>query len=200
MCQAGGLPTVRNRRIAVFRTGASGRRVCTRGSSGGRRAHDPPRPRPGPPSHRYALILEGLARPAVRAPLSRAQDSLISWAAQWPATLGSPEPQEHCRVLFDYLDGMMFHQVVLPRAHFGPEPGIRLVLGALLQRWGPTANRHRPPLGPVVKFPSSARSAGPAASGACSRRAGRRPSYWLYVGLCPVRRECVHGVAGQAGI
>ncbi|GCB45459.1 hypothetical protein SNL152K_2749 [Streptomyces sp. NL15-2K] len=36
--------------------------------------------------------------------------------------------------------------------------------------------------------------------GACSRRAGRRPSYWLYVGLRPVRREHVHGVAGQAGI
>ncbi|MFI6669802.1 pentapeptide repeat-containing protein [Streptomyces sp. NPDC050481] len=44
------------------------------------------------------------------------------------------------------------------------------------------------PLGPVVKFPSSARRAGFAASGACSRPAGRRPSYWLYVGLCPVRR------------
>ncbi|GGN88665.1 hypothetical protein GCM10011579_082580 [Streptomyces albiflavescens] len=55
-------------------------------------------------------------------------------------------------------------------------------------------------LGPVVKFPSSARRAGPAASGACSRRAGHRPSYWMYLGLCPVRRECVHGVAGQTGI
>ncbi|GCB47105.1 hypothetical protein SNL152K_4407 [Streptomyces sp. NL15-2K] len=47
--------------------------------------------------------------------------------------------------------------------------------------------------------------------GAYSRRAGRRPSYWLYVGLCPVRRVgapptplrqwgSVPGVAGQAGI
>ncbi|WDV53025.1 TetR family transcriptional regulator [Streptomyces coeruleorubidus] len=96
-----------------------------------RHALGPARPRT---AARYALILEGLARPAVRAPLSRAQDSLISWVAQWLATLGSPEPQEHCRVLFDYLDGMMFHQVVMPRAHFDPEPGIRLVLGALVQR------------------------------------------------------------------
>ncbi|MFH9008583.1 hypothetical protein ACH4E5_35765 [Streptomyces afghaniensis] len=75
-----------------------------------------------------------LARPAVRETLSQAQDSLVSWVAQWLATLGSPEPQEYCRVLFDYLDGMMFHQVVLPRAYFDPEAGIRLVLGALLQR------------------------------------------------------------------
>ncbi|MEU4486278.1 hypothetical protein [Streptomyces purpurascens] len=38
------------------------------------------------------------------------------------------------RVLFDCLDGMMFRQVVLPQQHFDPEPGIRLVLGAPLQR------------------------------------------------------------------
>ncbi|MFI6013006.1 spermidine/putrescine ABC transporter substrate-binding protein [Streptomyces sp. NPDC051243] len=55
-------------------------------------------------------------------------------------------------------------------------------------------------LGRVRKVPSSARRAGPAASGACSRRAGRKPSYWLYVGFRPVRRECVPGVAGQAGL
>ncbi|MFF1740461.1 LacI family DNA-binding transcriptional regulator [Streptomyces mirabilis] len=68
-------------------------------------------------------------------------------------------------------------------------------------------------LGPVVTFPSSARRAGPAASGACSRRAGHRPSYWMYSGLCPVRRRGslpvrakprtwgrVHDVAGQTGI
>ncbi|MFC9506449.1 TetR/AcrR family transcriptional regulator [Streptomyces sp. NPDC057002] len=92
----------------------------------------------GPGRHRtaarYALVLEGLARPDVRAPLSHAQESLISWVSQWLTTLGSPEPREHCRVLFDYLDGMIFHQVSLPQPHFDPEPGIRLVLGALLRR------------------------------------------------------------------
>jgi len=56
------------------------------------------------------------------------------------------------------------------------------------------------PLGPAVTFPSFARRAGRAASGACSRRAGPRPSYWMYLGLGPVRRECVHGVARQAGM
>ncbi|MFC5646130.1 cytochrome P450 [Kitasatospora cinereorecta] len=30
---------------------------------------------------------------------------------------------------------------------------------------------------------------------ACSRRAGRKSSYWTYLGLRPVRRECVPGVA-----
>ncbi|WND21508.1 RDD family protein [Streptomyces violaceus] len=57
-----------------------------------------------------------------------------------------------------------------------------------------------PRLGRVRKVPSSARRAGPAASGACSRRAGWSPSYWMYLGVRPVRRECVPGVAGQAGL
>ncbi|MFD0307421.1 hypothetical protein [Streptomyces sp. NPDC127119] len=55
-------------------------------------------------------------------------------------------------------------------------------------------------LGPVVKFPTSARRAGRAASGACSRCAGRKPSYWTYLGFRPVRREGVPGVGRQAGI
>ncbi|MET9765046.1 TetR family transcriptional regulator [Streptomyces sp. NPDC006372] len=96
-----------------------------------RHALGPARPRT---TARYALILEGLARPAVRDPLGRAQEALINWVSQWLATLGSPAPHAHCRVLFDHLDGMIFHQVVLPRDDFDPEPGIRLVLGALLQR------------------------------------------------------------------
>ncbi|MGV9237982.1 hypothetical protein, partial [Streptomyces nigra] len=56
------------------------------------------------------------------------------------------------------------------------------------------------PLGRVRKVASSARRAGRAASGACSRRAGRAPAYWLYAGGRPVRRECVPGVERQAGL
>ena len=55
-------------------------------------------------------------------------------------------------------------------------------------------------LGRAREVPSSARRAGLAASGACSRRAGRKPSYRMYVGFRPVRREGVPGVAGQAGL
>ncbi|MFE7033586.1 medium chain dehydrogenase/reductase family protein, partial [Streptomyces sp. NPDC057621] len=38
-------------------------------------------------------------------------------------------------------------------------------------------------LGPVVKLPASARRAGRAASGACSRCAGRKSAYWTYLGF-----------------
>ncbi|MDQ0937192.1 hypothetical protein QFZ49_007167 [Streptomyces turgidiscabies] len=55
-------------------------------------------------------------------------------------------------------------------------------------------------LGRVRKVPPSARRAGPAASGACSRRTGRKPSYRMYVGFRPVLRKGVPGVARQAGL
>ncbi|MFB7918886.1 TetR/AcrR family transcriptional regulator [Streptomyces sp. NPDC056061] len=90
----------------------------------------------GPARHRttarYALALEGIVRPAVREPLSRARESLIELTSKWLADLGSPAPREHCRILFDYLDGLMFNQIVMPDAEFDPEPGIRTVLGAFL--------------------------------------------------------------------
>jgi DNA-binding transcriptional regulator YbjK len=90
----------------------------------------------GPAGHRtaarYALAIEGSARPAVRESLNRAQQSLIELTSKWLGALGSPTPEEHCRILFDYLEGLTFHQVTLPRDDFDPAPGIRTVLEALL--------------------------------------------------------------------
>ncbi|MFF4764620.1 hypothetical protein ACFY4A_41225, partial [Streptomyces sp. NPDC001292] len=76
--------------------------------------------------------LEGIVRPAVREPLSRARESLIELTSKWLADLGSPAPREHCRILFDYLDGLIFHQVAMPEPDFDPKLGIRTVLGAFL--------------------------------------------------------------------
>ncbi|MFJ8076796.1 TetR/AcrR family transcriptional regulator [Streptomyces sp. NPDC096176] len=81
-------------------------------------------------SARYALLLEGLARPSVRVPLVRGRESLVRWGAEWLAASGSPDPEGHCRVLFDLLEGMMFHQVTLPDESFRPERAIRTALRA----------------------------------------------------------------------
>ncbi|AZP21998.1 serine/threonine protein kinase [Streptomyces aquilus] len=99
-------------------------------------------------------------------------------------------------------------KVVRPdRLRPGLDPGVRR---ALLRALRPDRARRWPDartfaaelerLGRVAKVPSSARRAGRAASGACSRRAGRKPSHWLYVGFRPVRRECVPGVGRQAAL
>ncbi|MBA0049363.1 TetR family transcriptional regulator [Streptomyces sp. AJS327] len=81
---------------------------------------------------RYALALEGIARPTVREPLNRARESLIDLTSAWLRELGSPTPLEDCRTLFTYLEGLIFQHVTTPRESFDPEPGIRTVLSALL--------------------------------------------------------------------
>lgn len=91
----------------------------------------------GPARHRtaarYTLALEAaLARPAIQAPLSRAQKSLMTLMSPWLEALGSATPAAHWRVLFDYLDGLIFHQVSLPDEDFDPGPGIRTVLDSTL--------------------------------------------------------------------
>jgi len=90
----------------------------------------------GPAKHRtaarYALALEGISRPAVQESLSRAHTSLMQLTSRWLSELGSTAPLDHCRILFDYLDGMIFHQTTHPRNDFDPTPGIRTVLTALL--------------------------------------------------------------------
>ncbi len=79
-----------------------------------------------------------------------------------------------------------------PRAYENANP---------LQRTGSLgAWRHGLPRQGLSDNPRRRPEVGPAASGACARRAGLRPSYWAHSGVCPVRYECVHGVAGQTGI
>ncbi|MDI3417653.1 TetR/AcrR family transcriptional regulator [Streptomyces luteolus] len=90
----------------------------------------------GPARHRtaarYALALEGIARPAVREAMSRARTSMIELTSAWLAELGSPAPLDHCTILFDYLDGFLFHQLATAHTPADPEPGIRALLGAFL--------------------------------------------------------------------
>ncbi|WP_181786784.1 TetR/AcrR family transcriptional regulator [Streptomyces phytophilus] len=97
----------------------------------------------GPGRHRtaarYALALEGIARPEVREPLSRAREAMIELTSAWLAEAGSPAPREHCGILFDYLDGLIFHQVATPDRDFDPAPGIRTVLTAFLPPPAPAA-------------------------------------------------------------
>ncbi|MFE9651099.1 TetR/AcrR family transcriptional regulator [Streptomyces sp. NPDC006365] len=101
----------------------------------------------GPARHRsaarYALALEGIARPEVREPLVRARQALIELTSVWLENAGSPAPRDHGRVLFDHLDGLMFHQITTPEPDFDPRPDIRTVLGAFLPLAPPGAGGKR---------------------------------------------------------
>jgi AcrR family transcriptional regulator len=81
---------------------------------------------------RYALFVAALAAEGLATPLSRARVELISWGTQLLALLDVTEPERLCRILMDYLDGMILHQLATPAEQFDPEPGIAVVVGALL--------------------------------------------------------------------
>lgn len=81
---------------------------------------------------RYALFLEAVSRPELAVPLARGRAALVEIGSPWLAELGSMAPEEHCRQLTDYLDGVILHQLAFPSPDFAPELGIHSVLVGLL--------------------------------------------------------------------
>ena len=64
--------------------------------------------------------------------LGRARGELLSWATGLLAGLGTAEPERVCRILADYVDGMILHQLSTPAAQFDPASEIEAVMRALL--------------------------------------------------------------------
>lgn len=83
---------------------------------------------------RYALCLEAVRRPDLQRELRQGNAEIVGWAAPWLRQIGSAEPDRDCRLMLDYLDGLMFHQLAFGDPDFDPVPGIRLVLGRLVAR------------------------------------------------------------------
>jgi len=81
---------------------------------------------------RYALFLEAGVQPALRGPLGSATAALTAWGAQWLREMGSSQPEHDCRLILEYLDGVLLHQIASPDPRFDPVPGLRRLLRALL--------------------------------------------------------------------
>lgn len=78
---------------------------------------------------RYALFLEATARPRLRRELGEAAAGIAGWGVDRLRRLGYREPERHCRLLLDYLDGVILHHLAYPDPAFDPVPGIEFVLG-----------------------------------------------------------------------
>jgi DNA-binding transcriptional regulator YbjK len=81
---------------------------------------------------RYALFLEAVRRPELQDELRQGNAEIMGWATPWLRQIGSADPERDCRLLLDYLDGVLFHQVAFADPGFDPVPAIRLVLGRLM--------------------------------------------------------------------
>ncbi len=83
---------------------------------------------------RYALFLEAGVRPELREPLAAATGGLAAWGAQWLRELGSTRPERDSRLILEYMDGVLLHQIAAPDPRFDPVPALRRLLDALLTR------------------------------------------------------------------
>ncbi|PRX45927.1 TetR family transcriptional regulator [Prauserella shujinwangii] len=90
---------------------------------------------------RYALFLEAAARPELRAPLARGRSRLTELGVSWLARLGSTDPERHCAMLLEYLDGTILGRLTFPGTAPDPAPRIRALLNGLLGS-GPAASHH----------------------------------------------------------
>jgi hypothetical protein len=80
---------------------------------------------------RYALFLETLARPELRDALTRSREALVVRGGDWLRAVGSADATAHARIVLDFLDGVILHQIAMPMPDFDPLPGIVTVLRGL---------------------------------------------------------------------
>lgn len=79
---------------------------------------------------RYALFLEAQTNPALLDSMRRGHQRLIAWAA----TLLGPFDADAtvAKIIADYLDGLVMHQLFTPAADFDPTPAVDRTVRALL--------------------------------------------------------------------
>lgn len=81
---------------------------------------------------RHALFLEAAWDGQLRYQLAAASGHATTPLREQLIAAGSTDPRAHLRILLDYLDGMVLHQLAMPDPDFAPERSLRLLLRALL--------------------------------------------------------------------
>ena len=88
---------------------------------------------------RFVLLTAAATDPALVEPVSSGRAERLEWVTMMLAMLGSTDPAGHGRLLTDYLDGVILHQLVTPdaasdtSAAFDPRPGIVTLLVAFFE-------------------------------------------------------------------
>lgn len=79
---------------------------------------------------RFVLATAAATTSAQVEPISSGRAEVQQWGTMVLAMLGSTDPEAHGRILVDYLDGVILHQVTTPSGAFDPRPGIVTLLAA----------------------------------------------------------------------
>ncbi|MEU7767860.1 TetR family transcriptional regulator [Nocardia sp. NPDC049190] len=78
---------------------------------------------------RYALSLEAQTMPALQENMRSGHPRLTEWAARLLSNVGAERAS--ARILVDYLDGVILHQLVYPTPDFDPRSALDQVVRAL---------------------------------------------------------------------
>ncbi|WP_158892092.1 TetR/AcrR family transcriptional regulator [Amycolatopsis anabasis] len=81
---------------------------------------------------RHALFLEAAWDNQLRYQLAAAAGHAAAPLREQLVAAGSADPDAHLRLLLDYLDGLVLHQLAMPVPDFAPERQLRLFVRALL--------------------------------------------------------------------
>jgi DNA-binding transcriptional regulator YbjK len=81
---------------------------------------------------RHVLFTEAAVRPELQPALAASAARIRSWGAAWLAQAGSADPGRDCRIILNYLDGLILHQLAFPDPGFDPGPDLNSVIHAFI--------------------------------------------------------------------
>jgi DNA-binding transcriptional regulator YbjK len=82
---------------------------------------------------RYAILVEGALRPALRTQLKETGGRVDAWFANWVRTAGSDRPDVHAPIIQNYVTGLVLHQLAGSDPAFDPADRIRALIDALME-------------------------------------------------------------------
>ncbi len=82
---------------------------------------------------RYALLVEGALRPALQRTLAETGAKVNAWGIQWLRVVGSLHPERDCKVLANYITGLVLHELAHPSDDFDPTEPITELIQMLVE-------------------------------------------------------------------
>ncbi len=81
---------------------------------------------------RYAILVEAVFHPSLRAALATIGAWVDTWFTDWVRRAGSSDPHRHAPVIMNHFTGIVLHQLAIPDPHFDPYPQIEALVLTLI--------------------------------------------------------------------
>lgn len=82
---------------------------------------------------RYGVFVEVALHPPLQRHLGATMAGIRDWGTRWLRDIGSPDPDRHCQLVLNHLDGMMLHRLAFPDPRSDPLGEISAFLAAVVR-------------------------------------------------------------------